>query len=138
MTFSFSILFFLLGLQTLYVGFALPMWLTMTIVAAGCIPACVIAIGAGQAGTRLKVDAAEISRGRHENLAHHPSREDAHWLWGLFYHNPEDPAYFVGDRFGGSIGFNYARLPVKIGVTIAIVLLIAAYIWMIALFRSMV
>jgi uncharacterized membrane protein len=56
----------------------------------------------------------------------------------LFYHNPDDPACFIGNRFGGNIGFNYARLPVKIGAVIGIAAFVAGYAWMVVLFRSLI
>jgi len=55
---------------------------------------------------------------------------DKHWFWGMFYHNRDDPAYIVRSRFGTNIGFNYARLPVKIGITILLLVLAAIYAWL--------
>ncbi|MDR2162899.1 MAG: hypothetical protein LBO70_03005 [Clostridiales Family XIII bacterium] len=63
--------------------------------------------------------------------------DDSFWAWGLFYHNPNDPSYFVGNRFGVNIGFNYARPPVRIGVAAAAAALALSYIWLTNLFVSM-
>ncbi|MDR2670516.1 MAG: hypothetical protein LBC26_02190, partial [Oscillospiraceae bacterium] len=86
----------------------------------------------------LKVNAAEITAAANGDIAgHNAMNDDRYWALGLFYHNPDDPACFVGNRFGGNIGFNYARLPVKIGVTLGIAALAAAYVWMIILFQTL-
>jgi hypothetical protein len=43
---------------------------------------------------------------------------DQHWALGMFYHNPDDPARIVENRFGNGVGFNYAYLSVKIGAAV--------------------
>jgi uncharacterized membrane protein len=131
-----AVLFFVLGLQTLFVGFTVPMWLALAIVIVPSIFLCVISIRAGQGGTLLKVNATELTASNSDIAGNNAMNDDKYWAWGLFYYNPDDPSYFVGDRFGGNIGFNYARLPVKIGVSIGIAALIASYVWMIVLFQT--
>jgi uncharacterized membrane protein len=64
--------------------------------------------------------------------------DDKYWALGLFYHNPDDPACFVGNRFGGNIGFNYSRLPVKIGVTLGIAVTAATYVWTITMVWALI
>jgi uncharacterized membrane protein len=56
--------------------------------------------------------------------------DDSRWILGLFYYNPDDPAYIIEDRFGSNLGFNFSRLPVKIGVVIGLVGLIVLYVWL--------
>ena len=34
---------------------------------------------------------------------------DEHYKWGMFYHNPDDPAVMVEKRFGVGMDFNYAH-----------------------------
>ena len=34
---------------------------------------------------------------------------DEHYKWGMFYHNPDDPAVMVDTRFGVGMDFNYAH-----------------------------
>jgi uncharacterized membrane protein len=139
LAFGLAALFFGLGLQTVFVGFTIPLGLIMLISVGPCIPACVIALRAGQGGTLLKVDATEVAAAESSDVAgYNAMSDDKHWAWGLFYHNPDDPAYFVGDRFGTNIGFNYSRLPVKIGVSIGVIALVACYVWMIMLFRTLI
>ncbi|MDR1530730.1 MAG: DUF1648 domain-containing protein [Clostridiales bacterium] len=134
-----AVMFFILGLQTVFAEFTAPMWLTLAIVIVPAIPVCVISVRAGQGGTLLKVNAAEITAAANGDLTgNNAMSDDKYWAWGLFYHNPGDPACFVGNRFGGNIGFNYSRLPVKIGVTIGIAALIASYIWMLMLFQALI
>jgi uncharacterized membrane protein len=51
----------------------------------------------------------------------------------MFYHNPEDPAYIIENRFGTNISFNYSRLPVKIGAALLALGLVAVYAWITAM-----
>ena len=132
-----AVMFAGLGLQTVFVGFILPFWLLMVLVIAPSTYLCVVAVKAGQGGVLLKVRDTEIHAGAGGDIAgNNAMSDDRFWAWGLFYHNPDDPACFVGDRFGTSLGFNYSRLPVKIGVTIGVAALVACYVWIIALIRS--
>jgi hypothetical protein len=80
-------MFLILNLQTVVVGFTAPPWIILGIIFLPTMIFCFVAVS-----------------------------DDKYWALGLFYHNPDDPACFVGNRFGGNIGFNYSRLPVKIGV----------------------
>ncbi|HHV11047.1 MAG TPA: DUF1648 domain-containing protein [Clostridiales bacterium] len=139
LTVALVVMFFVIGLQTVFVGFTVPMWLALAIIIVPTIPICVISIRAGQGGTLLKVNTTEITAANNNAIAgNNAMSDDKYWAWGLFYHNPDDPACFVGDRFGGNIGFNYSRLPVKIGVSIGIVALVASYIWIIILFQELI
>jgi uncharacterized membrane protein len=139
LTLAVVVLFFIVGLQTAFVGFTVPFWCALAIVIAPSILVCVIVIRAGQGGALLKVDVTEISAAANGDVAGAGAMsDDKYWAWGLFYHNPDDPAYFVGNRFGGNIGFNYSRLPVKIGVAIGLAALVATYVWMVVVFRTLI
>ncbi|MDR2771539.1 MAG: alpha/beta fold hydrolase [Clostridiales Family XIII bacterium] len=123
-------MFLILGLQTVFVGFTASIGLILGIVIAPSILVCAIAVRAGQGGTLLKVNATEITAAANGDTASSSvMSDDKYWVWGLFYHNPEDPACFVGNRFGGNIGFNYARPAVKIGAAIGIAAIAACYVW---------
>jgi uncharacterized membrane protein len=138
-TFSIVVMMFILGLQSIFIGFTVPMWVIIGIVVVSCIPVCVISVRAGQGGTLLKVDATEAALDDSDNIrGNNAMSDDKYWAWGLFYHNPDDPAYFVGDRFGTNLGFNFSRLPVKIGVIIGVAALIACYVWMIVIFQQLI
>ena len=135
----FVFMFFISGLMPLYHDFTVPLWLTMSLGVGSGIPICVIAVRAGQSGVLLKVDITEVSDATDDELAGNSAMSDDRlWVWGMFYCNPEDPAYFVGDRFGSNIGLNYSRLPVKIGVTILTVALVVSYILMTSFFISII
>jgi uncharacterized membrane protein len=139
LTVALAVLFSALGLQTACIGFTVPFWLALTIGIVPSIAVGAIAVRSGQGGALLKVSATEISAAANGNMAGNSAMsDDKYWAWGLFYHNPDDPACFVGDRFGGTIGFNYSRLPVKIGVALGIAALVASYAWIITLFRMLI
>jgi uncharacterized membrane protein len=134
-----AVLFFVIGLQTVFVGFTIPLWLVLAIALVPTVVLCVISVRAGQGGALLKVNVTETSVAADDDIAgNNAVSDDKYWAWGLFYHNPGDPAHFVGNRFGGNIGFNYARLPVKIGVTIGLAALAACYAWTISVFRALI
>jgi uncharacterized membrane protein len=134
-------MFLLLGLQTLIVGFTVPIGLLLGMIVVSCVPICVVSLRAGQGGVLLKVGSSELPSAKadagDDAIGSAGASDDGFWAWGLFYHNPNDPSYFVGNRFGVNIGFNYARLPVRIGVAAAGVMLVASYIWLTNLFASM-
>ena len=91
-------------------------------------------IKTGQGGCKIKLAIDEDS----EDDLESPSMksrirghgDDRYWIFGMFYYNPDDPAYVVENRFGTKIGFNYARILVKIGVALLFVGLVAMYVWM--------
>jgi uncharacterized membrane protein len=138
LTVAIAVLFFVLNLQTVFVGFTVPMWSMLGLVIVPTVLLCVTALRAGQGGALLKVDVTEASVANSDVANNNAMSDDRFWAWGLFYHNPDDPACFIGNRFGGNIGFNYARLPVKIGVAIGIAAFVAGYAWMVVLFRSLI
>jgi len=138
LTFAIVVLCIVLGFQSIFVGFAVPLWLVMAIIIVPTIPVCVISVRAGQGGTLLKVDVIETDTVENSDITgSNAMSNDKYWAWGLFYHNPDDPACFVGDRFGTNLGFNYSRLPVKICVAIGVAALIVCYVWVILLFQPL-
>ncbi len=127
-----------LGIQTVFEGFTLPLWMVLSLSLLSCVPLCVVAIGAGQGGSRLKVHVEEKDLSLDMPLEQDSEEDDRFWVWGMFYYNPGDPACIVEGRFGSNIGFNYARTVVKTGMCIGMVALVALYIWMIVLFLPMI
>jgi uncharacterized membrane protein len=92
-----------------------------------------VQIKTGQGGCKVKIDVDEDSANNQTSSgqsAANKVNDDKYWLLGMFYHNPDDPACIIENRFGTNIGFNYARLPVKISVTIVLLGLIAMYVWL--------
>ena len=136
LTLAMVIMFFVLSLQSIFIGFTVPLWLILAMIFVPSIPVCVISVRAGQGGALLKVDVTETAAIENGDIAgNNAMSDDKYWAWGLFYHNPDDPAYFVGDRFGTNLGFNYSRLPVKIGVIVGIALLAVCYVWAFTIFQ---
>jgi uncharacterized membrane protein len=93
----------------------------------------VISIVSGQGGCKIKPKKilGELAGGKPntDSAAASGRGDDKHWALGIFYHNPADPAMIVEDRFGNNLGFNYSRLPVKIGVVVGLLALVALYAW---------
>jgi uncharacterized membrane protein len=124
----------LVGLPMLFEGFKVPFWLVLLLVLlpTGLLIAAVLY--AGQGGGRLKprfyAQAAEGSPAPAGQAGLSARTDDRAWALGMFYHSREDPAILVEDRFGSSLGFNYARLPVKIGVIAFLLALAAGYAWL--------
>jgi len=112
----------------------IPFWLVMTFMLLPCVPLIAVSVQSGQGGCRIKPkEITETAAGVHLNPAISGTAsdrgDDKYWAVGMFYHNPDDPAYLVEDRFGNNLGFNYSRLPVKIGVAILALSVIALYVW---------
>ncbi|MDR0294424.1 MAG: DUF1648 domain-containing protein [Oscillospiraceae bacterium] len=91
----------------------------------------VLSVRCGQGGCKLKP---KISAETPVPLAAGGTSgrgDDKTWVLGMFYHNPDDPANIVEDRFGGNLGFNYARPAVRTGVAAGLLVLAASYVWLI-------
>ena len=61
--------------------------------------------------------------------------DDAHWLWGMFYHNREDKRYFIKDRIGMNMSVNLGRMAGKITMLLTAVVLLSMPligVWMVA------
>jgi uncharacterized membrane protein len=98
------------------------------------VPIIAASVQSGQGGCRIKPKIiTETAAGVHIKPAVNENSygrgDDKYWAIGMFYHNPDDPAYLIEDRFGNNLGFNYSRLPVKIGVAITALALIVLYVW---------
>ena len=125
----------LIGLESIFPEIRIiPFWVVMSLLLFPCVPLVAVSIHSGQGGCRIKPKIiTETESGVHLNPAisgnSYGRGDDKYWAVGMFYHNPEDPAYLVEDRFGNNLGFNYSRLPVKIGVIISALAVIALYIW---------
>ncbi|MFP3154652.1 DUF1648 domain-containing protein [Lachnospiraceae bacterium ZAX-1] len=132
-TLSIVVLFAILGFATLWQEFRVPFWLILCLIIVPAVPLCVFSVRAGQGGCKLNPKNV-IPKGSTLTVQTGvvPCDDDKHWLIGMFYHNPKDPACVVEDRFGNGIGFNYARFSVKIGVAISLMVLVAGYTWITA------
>ncbi len=78
--------------------------ITITILAVVIIGNLLITIKTGQGGSRVAIKASK------EGEAKVVSRdEDQYWKLGLFYFNPDDPAFILEKRFGVGWTINWAR-----------------------------
>lgn len=86
----------------------------------------------GQGGCKIKVDenAADAENPVATGPAFTGRGDDKYWILGMFYCNPDDPAYIVEGRFGPNMGPNYGRLPVKIGMGLLVLALVVMYVWL--------
>ena len=124
----------LMGLYSIFPDLSLSFGLLIFILFAPVVPLVVVSIVSGQGGCRIKPKMIDVN---HISDVYRPTSpagaigrgDDRYWALGMFYHNPDDPAYLIEDRFGSNLGFNYSRLPVKIGVTAILLVLIAIYVW---------
>lgn len=136
LTLGIVILMVLMGFFTVFPEFLLPFWLIVAFTVIPMAPLIAISVASGQGGCRIKPKTFEIPRKAEgekrgpSGFAEIPGRgDDKYWAFGMFYHNPEDPAIIVEDRFGNNLGFNYARLPVKLCAVLLFSALLAAYAW---------
>ena len=106
-----------------------------------------VLVMSGQGGCKIKIELPEDEMGDDGEAADntdktdcdddadntHPScpyySDDKYWRLGVFYHNPDDPSYFVEYRFGSGYSLNYAHLPAKIGAALLVVGLVSMYVW---------
>ncbi len=106
-------------------------------------PAILLAVKAGQGGSKLKpvLTEREIEEAKNVPGTVIPVRidrtDDSLWKLGLFYYNKEDPSFLVEDRFGNNGGLNYAR---PAGIVIAAVILLltlSVYVFSTILFAGL-
>ena len=109
------------------------LWVSVVLLIIPIAVLIAVQVKSGQGGNKIKVDGIEeiedagaAPSGEYKFAGH---GDDKHWVLGMFYYNPEDPAYLVEDRFGASLGLNYARLPAKIAVAVLIIGVVAMYAW---------
>ena len=110
-------------------------WSGMILIALPIIVITVVMVKTGQGGCKVKIDYDpddgadyQLSAAATENA--NTRSDDKYWKWGMFYYNSDDPARIVENRFGTNLGFNYARLPAKIGAAVVLLGLIVLYVWL--------
>jgi len=129
LAFCLVVMFVLLGFMTVFPEFTVPFWAIMVLSLAPAVPVVAVSIKSGQGGCRIKPKTIMEKDGIAVSGGAQGRGDDKFWIIGMFYYNPNDPAHIVEDRFGNNLGFNYARLSVKIGAAILLSVLIATYIW---------
>jgi uncharacterized membrane protein len=135
MTAGISAMMAFIGLMIIFPELYVPFWIIILLPLAAVVPLIFNIVRSGQGGCRIKVkeiatEAAETRNGISNSNGGFCRGDDKYWALGMFYHNPEDPAYIVEDRFGNNLGFNYSRLPVKIGIVLLALGIVALYAWM--------
>ena len=112
-------------------------WASMGVLGISITVLILVQIKTGQGGCKVKIDVGgentdnQMSPSEKSNVpGFGGANNDKYWILGMFYHNGEDPAYIVEDRFGTNIGFNYARLAVKIGAALLLLGIIVLYVWL--------
>jgi len=113
-------------------------WGSMVLISIPIILVSVVQLKTGQGGCKVKIDIDEDNKTDQESGKSGvddagKASDDKFWKLGMFYCNPDDPTFIVENRFGMKLGFNYSRLPVKIGVAIVLFGLIAMYAWLMML-----
>jgi uncharacterized membrane protein len=131
LTLALAVMMALVGLPIVFPGFKAPFWLLLLLALLPIAALIAVVVYAGQGGCKLKPKLAEEGEPAPAGKSSVPGRgDDRHWALGMFYHNREDPAILVEDRFGSNLGFNYARLPVKIGTAAFLLAFAAGYAWL--------
>ena len=145
LTFTIILVMALFGLVVLfpYSALASPVlfWGGLAVIHIPIVVLIVVFVKTGQGGCKVTIELEGAETAGIDESAHtvttHPGRgDDKFWRLGMFYYNPDDPAYFVEYRFGGSFSLNYARLPAKIGAGLLVIGLVAMYVWITIMFRS--
>lgn len=141
MTFALVVMMAFIGFMSLWPDLNLPFWPMLALMLVPIISLVVVSVRSGQGGCRIKpkVIPNELTDDLHEQTTSENDNgrsDDKYWALGMFYHNPEDPAYFIEDRFGTNFGFNYSRPAIKIGVVAALLAFVAIYVWVTILMCS--
>ena len=71
------------------------------------VGAVVLSVTTGQGGSRIEIDEGAKTEGKEGRTVSRD--EDRHWKLGMFYYNPDDPAFIVEKRFGVGWTNNWAR-----------------------------
>jgi uncharacterized membrane protein len=127
--------FSLYGFAQIWRDFRFPFWLTLVVQFASMAPLVVISVRSGQGGCKIKPKTADMGFPGEKCRLAGPGNaadcgDDKYWALGMFYHNPDDPARIVEDRFGNGLGFNYSRASVKIGAAVCVLIMAATYAWL--------
>ena len=132
-----AILMALIGLPFIYYPVSpeagtVIFWVSMVIIFVPLAVLIGVIIKTGQGGCKVKVDenAADAENAAATGPAFTGRGDDKYWKLGMFYYNPDDPAYIVEGRFGPNMGPNYGRLPVKIGMGLLAAALVVMYVWL--------
>ena len=111
-------------------------WIGNVVMFAAIALFIIVYVKTGQGGCKVKISPeqeAEFNAAGNrigaDVKAESKADDDSHWLLGMFYCNRDDKACIVENRFGTNLGFNYARLPVKIGLAFLLVGIVAIYAW---------
>lgn len=134
LTLGLAAAFVFLGFKSIWPELYVPFGLMMVLLLLPAVPVIVVPVVSGQGGGKIKpktlpAESAGSSGMRTDSANTHGRGDDRRWALGMFYHNPDDPAYIIEDRFGSNLGFNYSRLPVKIGVVLCLSAIAAFYVW---------
>lgn len=137
LTLAIVAVFVFLGFKSIWPELYFPFGFMMALIILPTLPVIIVPVVSGQGGGKIKPKTipSEIvgnpgMRTDSANLQNRHGRgDDKRWALGMFYHNPDDPAYIIEDRFGSNLGFNYSRLPVKIGVVLGMLSIVAFYVW---------
>lgn len=128
------VMFMVISLMSVYEDMPLSLGVIIWVIILGTVPLVVVSVASGQGGCKIKPSAADLETAGDTGVVKaaggaYGRLDDKRWALGLFYHNPDDPAIIVEDRFGNNLGLNYSRLPVKVFVVFGALVFVAAYIW---------
>lgn len=88
-----------------------------------------LSIHYGQAGEKLKLPG---DHSQDTNL-YWDNEDDAHWIAGVIYYNPDDAAVFVEKRYGIGSTLNMARWQAWLAAVGLVLFIVATIVWSIAL-----
>ena len=116
------------AMQLLSYGFVKNSWIIVSLpVVSGLgivIATIILSLTTGQGGSRLRVKSERKSDGTEEKVEIRD--DDKHWKLGMFYYNPDDPAFIVEKRFGIGWTNNWAR-PISWVITIGFIVFIIVF-----------
>ncbi|MCL2323715.1 MAG: hypothetical protein FWC47_16615 [Oscillospiraceae bacterium] len=142
LTLALTVMMTLIEFMSLYPDLNIPVWLFVVLLLVPVIAVIIVTVQSGQGGCRinLKVTPSKIISDLNGQTTvvnnDDGCGDDKYWAVGMFYHNPNDPKYLVENRFSINMGFNYSRLPVKIGVVVVLMVFVAIYVWVTVLLCS--
>ncbi|MCL2088193.1 MAG: DUF1648 domain-containing protein [Oscillospiraceae bacterium] len=130
MTLGLAAMFAAFGCMSIFPDLQISFWAVIVLPFATMIPLIVVPFKSGQGGGRIKPkNIPAVLEGDNTPEKDSGRGDDKYWALGMFYHNPDDPAYIVEDRFGLNLGFNYSKLPIKIMVALGIIGFVVFYAW---------
>lgn len=108
-------------------------WLCMAVVLGYALAVCGVV-----AGTELRVRRLQEKLTADSGQGYYVD-EDEHWIWGIFYYNPNDARLMVNARVGINSTFNMARRSAQIITGVCLALLLAcplAGVWTMGMERA--